>query len=52
MLEGGLVKTPYLLLHSVKAAAIPLEIIEGFFHQSAQIHLIAKLQLRVSLQYY
>lgn len=46
------VKPLYLLLLSIEAAAISLVIFEGFFHQTVQIHLVAELQLRVSLQHY
>lgn len=41
----------YLFFYSFKNTAVPLEIIEGFLHQSVQIHLVAELQLRVSLQH-
>ena len=43
-------KPLYLFLYAFKAAAILLEIVEGFLHQAVQIHLVAELQLRVSLQ--
>lgn len=42
----------YLFLSSFEAAAIALEIIKGFLHQAVQIHLVAELQLQVSLQHY
>lgn len=45
-------KPLYLFLNAFKAAAIPLEIIKGFLHQAVQIHLVAELQLWVSLQHY
>lgn len=44
--------TFYLLLDAIRAAAIPLEVVECFLHQSVQIHLLAELQLRVPLQDY
>lgn len=39
-----------LFLHALKAAPIFLKITEGFLHQTIQIHLVAELQLWVSLQ--
>lgn len=41
----------YLFLCALKAAAIPLEVSKGLLHQTVQIHLVAELQLRVSLQH-
>lgn len=48
----SIVKPPYLLLSALKAAAIPLEVIKGFPHQTIQIHLVTELQLWVSLKHY
>lgn len=41
----------YLFLCALEAAAIPLEVSKGLLHQTVQIHLVAELQLRVSLQH-
>ena len=41
----------HLFLFALQATAIPLEVLEGLLHQTIQVHLLSKLQLRVSLEH-